>query len=518
MRRLLVAYVLSNAVLYSVLLPLWEGFDEPFHFGYVQQLANGAGLPNALTATLSAEVGASLRLAPVSYLVQRNLRQVPAIVSYSEYFAWPAAKREDFRERLYAIPPDLRGQPSEFNNYEAQQAPLGYMPLAIPERLLSRVPLPARVLILRMMAGITSAILLLVAARKLYSQLQIPHPYDSLALFCVFSSQMLWATIAHVSNDWLAIPLAVWMLVASISYNARPGVRSAAIAALVLSLGLLTKAYFLAFVPLVLGVCAMRGRWRHLLIAAAILCGVAGPWYVRNAVVYGSFSGTQEARAGIGPSAVLEAAPHLNWLRLVWSSMRAAIWTGNNSFLTFSVTTLNVAIVACLIAMLLWAASRHTPPEWIATAYSALFVVAIAYTTVVSYAYTGIAAEAVGPWYAQTLPVPAFGLMLLGVSRWRSLGRFLAAALALLFGYVLAVTYPVKLIPLYAGYEGRITFPEILQLYVHQATKLMDNLNTIMLAPPALILSLAFVVVALVVAQEILLVGTVFARRGTSTH
>lgn len=57
-RRFLIAYAFLNAVLYSLLLPLWEGFDEPFHFGYVQQLANGQGLPDPRTTRLSGELGA----------------------------------------------------------------------------------------------------------------------------------------------------------------------------------------------------------------------------------------------------------------------------------------------------------------------------------------------------------------------------------------------------------------------------------------------------------------------------
>ena len=48
-RTLLVAYALVNAALYSVLLPLWEGFDEPFHFAYIQQLGNWQGLPDPRT-------------------------------------------------------------------------------------------------------------------------------------------------------------------------------------------------------------------------------------------------------------------------------------------------------------------------------------------------------------------------------------------------------------------------------------------------------------------------------------
>ena len=80
-RLLLIAYAFVNAVLYSVLLPLWEGFDEPFHFAYVQQLGDGQGLPDARTARLSREVEASILLAPASQAVKQNLPQVTVIYS-----------------------------------------------------------------------------------------------------------------------------------------------------------------------------------------------------------------------------------------------------------------------------------------------------------------------------------------------------------------------------------------------------------------------------------------------------
>ena len=98
-RRLLIAYALVNAVLYSVLLPLWEGFDEPFHFAYVQQLGNWQGLPDARTARLSREVGASILLAPASQPVKQNL---PQVTTYTEYFSWPAAERIGVKRQLRA--------------------------------------------------------------------------------------------------------------------------------------------------------------------------------------------------------------------------------------------------------------------------------------------------------------------------------------------------------------------------------------------------------------------------------
>src|SRR5580658_4985076 len=168
-RILLIAYALVNAVLYSLLLPLWEGFDEPFHFAYVQQLANGQGWPDARTARLSREVAASLLLAPASQAVKQNL---PQVISYSEYFSWPAARRLDLRRQLDAIPEELRWHASEDSlNYEAQQSPLAYIVLAFPERLLASVSLPVRVALLRIMAGVAGALLLFSGADRLFTQL-----------------------------------------------------------------------------------------------------------------------------------------------------------------------------------------------------------------------------------------------------------------------------------------------------------------------------------------------------------
>jgi hypothetical protein len=514
-RTLLVAYALVNAALYSLLLPLWEGFDEPFHFGYVQQLASGQGFPDALTARLSRETGASLLLAPGSQAVKQNL---PQVIPYAEYFAWPEARRLEVRRQLDAIPFALRWQPSEFLNYEAHQPPLAYLLLAFPERLLSGVSLPLRVAILRIIGAIAGALLLLTGAERLFSQLGLPDPYRTIALFCLLSSQMIWATIAHVANDWLAIPIAVWLLVTLNRLGARPGRRTAALAAVVLAAGLLTKAYFLAFVPLLIGLCAWRRHWKALAIASVILCGLAGPWYARNLVRYGVFTGTQESRAGIGLTDVLRVAPTLHWPAVIWSSIRGALWTGNSTFSTLSAATLNLLIAAILLALLLWAASRHTSLEWISVSYCALFALALAYATVVSHIYTHGLANAPSPWYAQVLLAPLMGLALLGLSRWPRPGRFVAALLVLVFGYVLAATYAVKLIPLYGGYESRTSLGSITSLYNHQLRTLAGNLNSVALAPAAIVFALTAVVIVLAIAQQALLIrGIIGDSQGNET-
>jgi hypothetical protein len=507
MRTLLIAYALVNAVIYSALLPLWEGFDEPFHFGYVQRLANGQGWPDARTARLSGEVYASLLLAPASQAVKQNL---PQVTSYSEYFSWPAQRRSEVRRRLDTIPSQLRWQPSELPNYEAHQPPLAYVFLALPERLLSSVQLPVRVMTLRIMAAVAGAWLLLIGAERLFSQLGIPEPYQTIALFCLLSSQMLWATLTHVGNDWLAVPVAVWALVALNRLGSSPGGRTAVLAAVILAAGLLTKAYFLAFIPLLLGICVCRRRWRELAIASVILCGLAGPWYARNLVLYHVLTGTQESRAGIGLPEVMRGAPSMDWTAVISSSVRSSLWNGNNTFSTFSVSTLNLIIGVCLLALLLWAASSHASAEWITFYFCTLFFLALGYATVVSHIYTHGAANGPSPWYAQVLLAPLLGLVLLGLSRSPRLGRFVAAPLVLLFGYVLAATYAVKLIPLYGGDDGRASVAALTSLYGRQLRILSANLNTVTLAPATMIFVLATVIILLVIAQQTILLRCIF--------
>ena len=508
-RILLIAYALLNAVLYSLLLPLWEGFDEPFHFAYVQQLANGQGLPDARTAGLSREVAASLLLAPASQAVKQNL---PQVTSYSEYFSWPAPRRSDLRRQLDAIPEELRWHTSEDSlNYEAQQSPLAYILLAFPERLLASVSLPVRVALLRIMAGVAGALLLFSGAERLFAQLNIGQPYKNVALFCLLSCQMTWATIAHVGNDWLAVPIAVWTLVALNLLASNPSLRTTALASVVLAAGLVTKAYFLAFVPLLIGLCAWRRRWRELAIASLILCALAGPWYARNLVRYGVLSGTQESRAGIGLPAVLNSAPTLNWPTVIWSNLRGALWTGNNTFTSFSVTTMNLTLGLILLALLLWAATRHRSAEWITVWFCALFALALGYQTVVTHIHTHGVANGPSAWYLQVFSAPLLGLALLGASRRPRIGRWVALLLILLFGYILAATYAVKLIPLYGGYEARTSLAGVASLYSHQLRALAANLDMLTLAPAVIIFGLAGVVILLVIAQQILLIRGAFS-------
>ena len=48
--------------------------------------------------------------------------------------------------------------------------------------------------------------------------------------------------------------------------------------------------------------------------------------------------------------------------------MRAALWTANNTFRSFSLGTMNLLVAICAAAFLLWIFSRHTLREWVVAA------------------------------------------------------------------------------------------------------------------------------------------------------
>ena len=114
---------------------------------------------------------------------------------------------------------------------------------------------------------------------------------EQVLLFLLFSTQMFYATVCHIANDWLAVPLAVGLFGAAVRFHLNTVSKNALVLALLLAAGLLTKAYFLAFVPAVLALAAWhlfakpRLTFRSALAFLLVLV-LSGPWYWRNISLY----------------------------------------------------------------------------------------------------------------------------------------------------------------------------------------------------------------------------------------
>jgi hypothetical protein len=446
-----------NAALYSALLPLWEGFDEPFHYGYVETLWRTRHLPILGQTMAPRDVFESLRLAPMSEVVYRRLRGgIPEATSYTAWFLLRETEKKDRRLNLDLLRP--AGPDSIGPNYEAQQAPLAYILLAPLDRLLSSLPLTRRVLLLRLFVAISSTVLLFFGAARLCRELNVPEPFTTLVLFTTFSSEMLYATTAHVANDWLAVPLAAWVFAAWAAYVKKPDLRSALAASAWLAAGLVTKAYFLAFALWAIAIVGVtlwrrRIRFKTALASAILVLALAGPWYVRNIILYRNVSGTLQEFNGTGIAQTLAAAARLNWAAVTGFLARASIWTGNGSFTSYSRTTLNIMLALLALAIAAWMRHRRAmqPAEKAVFAGIVLFSVGIAYACCAGFADSHGEFPSTGPWYSQSLLAPVMALAYLGMSRSNRIGRMLTICTLALWNWVLFATWTIKLFPMYSG-------------------------------------------------------------------
>jgi hypothetical protein len=448
---LLVLYGIVNAAAYCCLLPLWEGFDEAYHYGYVQIVAADLRFPVLGQASLSREIWHSFDLAPVSHYLQPYTH---APLNFSDYFALPAAARAQRRAQLESISPGerLEAQP-EKPNYEVNQSPLAYVFMAACDRLLSGSALLTRVLALRLLCAILSIILLAQVTLRLARELGLGPPLVHAALFCVFSSQMLYATICHVSNDALAPPAMGYVLLTAILAWKRGRNRDWAMLGIALAAALLIKAYFLFIVPVFLFLIASRFSKSK---AAAATVLLAAPWYLRNLLLYHNLSATVESTSGLTVSQMLKTAVAVPWLESIRYMAHSSLWTGNNSFTTFSSFTLNLALLLLAggVALYLWNARRDAAAEWITIAAIVLFSCGLAVVTMAFFSGTSGRAIAAVPWYSQVLLAPVLLIVFLGFARVGRWGRALASITVALWAYMMIATYVAKLIPMYGGFTS----------------------------------------------------------------
>lgn len=498
-KTLLLVFAVAQAALYSSLLPLWEGFDEPWHYGYVQHFAIAHELPVLGRTRLSKEIWNSMLTCPVSHVVHASW---PELQTFDAYFALPSEARARERRALESLPPSDAYLPSDHANYEVQQAPLAYAVLAIPDWLLRSRPLLTRILWLRMINAILSAVVVFFAADSLYRSLGLPRAYRAMGVFFLFACQMYWAATARISSDGIAIALSIWFFAALADFANEPERSRTLRLAFVTAFGLLAKAYFLPLAAAAFAFVAWR-RLRELPIFTTPVALLACPWYVRNILLYRSVTGLLMTNAGISSTSALSALARVDWTRTIPYMLRATLWTGNNSFLNFSRITLD-AVLGLLGAGLLlyafqvWRARKIQPPELAVLIAASAFSMSVIYVVGNDLLLLHGTSAGAAPWYTVPLLAPGLAFALLGMSRGRRLGNVLAVCLCAIWTYIAIATYVAKLIPLYGGFPaGKTTFSELLRWYWAQHGDLVAMLSTVSLASPVLIFAETAIVAVL---------------------
>ncbi|MBE0656347.1 MAG: hypothetical protein IH602_01585 [Bryobacteraceae bacterium] len=486
---LIIGFALFNAVLYASVLPLWEGFDEPFHYSLVREYGRTEGLPKVGRSTVDGQVAASLKLVPLSHLMVRNLG---GGITFDEYFRLPPDRRAATRSHLPALKPGL---PGDGSNYEAQQAPLAYVVMAAFDRLPGAATLQDRVLRLRILAGVVSSVACALALFWLARLLELPAPSRHAAAFIAFSSQMFYATASHAANDWLVLPLFLLTAASGAAFLKAPSRRLGVIASALLSAALLTKASMLAVVPWLVLILFMRLRWRQAAFALWPLLA-ALPWYIRNIAVYGNLAGMHEFASQVRTGNPLSAALLVPWHDAITQMARQAVWTGNNSFTPMSrdlvFAMLALAAIAALSAAVQDWRCRIPAAEGLLWPLAGLLAASLAYAISVSFWFNNGVAFSAGPWYAQPLVLLLSVLLCSALARARVLGRLTAAAAVSLSAGALLLTWWVKLIPYYAGLSpSRSNIDGVWALYRGRGAQLASQLGETAMAPGAAILFMA---------------------------
>jgi hypothetical protein len=370
---------LARLVFYAAALPLWEGYDEWAHFSVVRMVAHGDLLPSR-DAAIPADVDASLRAVPVPW----ELRYLPA----------PAHTHDG---------PGAPGAWPRLTAYEALQPPLYYWLMAPLLRIFGAASLATQVMALRL-AAVLLASLSIPLIFRIARVVGVPEMCAAVAAVMPGFA----FDVARVANDCLAVLLftALLLLVVRRAHWLAAGI--------VLGLGLLTKAYFLAALVLVF--------W----MPRAVLAGVAisGWWYARNLWTTGTLAGLSESVMLRHTSLLdmLRRVPSVPWRTAVDSILLSHIYFGGWSSLTVRSWMYHVFYLVILVAAIggVWAIWRNAALRPLAAVYAAfwlaqLYNVLLIYTTkgvptsMGWYLYAVIGAEVV--LCSATIP-PVIGVVL----------------------------------------------------------------------------------------------------------
>jgi 4-amino-4-deoxy-L-arabinose transferase-like glycosyltransferase len=336
---------LGRALFYCAAVPLWEGYDEYSHFALVQYVATHHGrFPlGAVPPNISRAISESRSLTPGAWVIHDA---GSGILSYEEYFSLPPVEQNARRGRLENLPVEWYGQEAARKEslYEAQQPPLYYWILAPFYWLMQGWSIPSMVWVLRSLTVLiasTAVPLAFVAGRQVLRD-------DAMALgiaLVAASFPELFIVIGHVSNEGLSVATgALFVVMALRTVEATPSASSGLGLGIALGAALLTKAYFLALIPLAAVVlcyawldnkASRRQAVWQAAMALASCVAISGWWYIHNLLITGTLTGQFEDAQGMANSKVslLRAVGQSHWARVFDMVIVSHIWLGDWSFL-----------------------------------------------------------------------------------------------------------------------------------------------------------------------------------------
>lgn len=466
---------LARGFFYSAALPIWEGYDEPIHFAFIQYFDTNRNLPLP-TSRVSREIQASLHLLPLPWMLRFYGYPKP-IFTHDEFWKLDAQQRDHLEQEFRLIPREWAREPATelITNYEAQQPPLYYMLLSLPLRGMANLTLPSRVLALRLLSVIVASFLVplgYLVSRKIVGNEVIA--LGIVALATLMPELMI--NISRVANE--SLPIALYTLLVYVTLKVVDGPEyfgSLPIVGVLLGLGLLTKAYFVTALPalaVILAWCFWRWpRHRKGLIlqsgiGIAAAAAIAGTWYWRSQRTLGAWSGLNSDAAvrGLSRWDLLRQMLHVNWVGALISVLLSHIWYGAWSFLrvsnivylAFGALMLLAAAGVLMLLVKLWNRPREEGQPFrnyvlVLICFYGFFWLGLAYQTLTLFISEGVSAST--GWYMYCLVIPELILVYCGLHTAfpSSLRRWILPGLAVAFSLLDLYGVHFLLIPYYSG-------------------------------------------------------------------
>lgn len=452
--------------------PAFEGFDEPWHYGYIQEIREQGRLPGLDTSRLSRELERSFACLPTPF----NPESLPR---HETYWSLSAEERLSMQQALRAIPMASRAIPSSIEQYEAQQPPLYYLLCAPVYWIMEGRDLLEILFACRLFSVLLASLTVplgYAALRRWFAG----HPHLALAVpAVVVFMPVFYFDTSRVGNDALGVPLFTALLWACGTFWREDWqARRTAVMGILLGLGLLTKAYFLSALPPVIALFALKWIYQRptaktflgqLLLFGLVAACAGGWWYLRNLIVYGSFSGliesfhTRDQDTTSWISALREMSLH----RFYRSVLDHHLWPGNWSFLKmppYVERAFRYLFLIGLLAFLVktaagFAKSRRRawdPSSMLVLLFYATFLCAMLYHTLQAWAMHGQIMT--GGWYLCAMIVIEVAMLVLGyrfLLRGPVKGFRIDVALLVFFAVIDLWGFFFRLIPFYTGYAEK---------------------------------------------------------------
>jgi hypothetical protein len=397
------------------LLPPFEGFDEPGHYSYIQQVADTGRWP-VRGDNMSKEVDGYLKVAPTT-------ENMLGPWTYHRFFSSGAATVDEGRRAIHGRA-GHRYVPGAIGNWQAQHPPLYYFVMAPAYLASSGWSLAAQLFFLRSFsyliawAGLCLAVFAMLRKSMQDEPLAAPLSFGIALWPALFP--MWFPEMARLGNDSLITVFAACTFLLVHRLASRNTLRDHALLGATLGLALLTKATYL---PVAAAVFALLGllawferrtpeelvrRLKGIGLCAITAVLIGGWWYVAKFVETGSFIGSNDdivlKSVGGIVAGFQKNVDLLSVIRTPWGIVGSFLWAGTWSFiLPPRITVLPIVIIGLMLVFGAWRYLKDRamrPIDWLPILVLAFFVAALSQHSLVLLAISGNAAPA---WYLHSL-------------------------------------------------------------------------------------------------------------------